>query len=267
MLVAANTRLTLRSAGEADGLRLLPRAPPSSRETESMTRRYFCPDLPRDGGLVSLSSDEAGHASRVMRAKIGDSITLFDGVGYEADATIESLGRSECVCVAGNITELTRMPSVAVHLGVALPKPDRSKEMIERLTELGVASVTPIVASRTQRAPSPSLIEKLKRVVVEACKQCERNVLMPIHEPVSSSEYFGHPHEGRRVIAHQGEGCLNQGDLAGETAIVGAVGPEGGWTDEEVLDAEKSGFERISLGSRIYRIETAAVVLGAMGGR
>ena len=105
-------RLTLRSAGEADGLRLLPRAPPSSRETESMTRRYFCPDLPRDGGLVSLSSEEAGHASRVMRAKIGDSITLFDGVGHEADATIESLGRSECVCVAGKaITELTRMPS------------------------------------------------------------------------------------------------------------------------------------------------------------
>ncbi|KAA1258571.1 Ribosomal RNA small subunit methyltransferase E [Rubripirellula obstinata] len=228
-----------------------------------MTRRYFCNELAAAGGLVSLSSEEAGHASRVMRANVGDSITLFDGVGNEAEATIESLGRSECVCVSGATRGITRMPSVDLHLGVALPKPDRAKELIERLTELGVASVTPITAERTQRAASPSLINKLRRVVVEACKQCERNVLMRIADPITSKEFFQSPQQGRCVIAHQGEDCVSGSDLKSETRIVFAVGPEGGWTDGEVGLAGTNGFSRINLGERIYRIETAAVALAS----
>ncbi len=232
-----------------------------------MTRRYFCKDIPLAGGLVSLSSEEATHASRVMRARVGDSITLFDGQGNESPATIESLGRSECVCKSDAATRVTRMPPVELHLGVALPKPDRAKELIERLTELGVASVTPITADRTQRAASPSLIHKLKRVVIEACKQCERNVLMRIEDPIASTDFFlsakQGSHPSRRVIAHQGKDCLSRSDLEADACILFAVGPEGGWTDDEVTLAETNGFERISLGQRIYRIETAAVALAS----
>lgn len=228
-----------------------------------MTRRYFSKDLPFAGGLVSLSSDEASHAIRVMRAKVGDSITVFDGVGHEAEAKIESLGRSECVCMTERAIQVTRMPEVHLHLGVALPKPERAKELIERLTELGVASVTPITADRTQRAPSPSLIGKLERIVIEACKQCERNVLMTIEVPVTSADFFPSGHQGRCVIAHQGGNCLSLSDLESEARVVIAIGPEGGWTEEEVAVAETNGFERVSLGQRIYRIETAAVALAS----
>jgi 16S rRNA (uracil1498-N3)-methyltransferase len=254
--------LQVRSASAADDLILLLPAQLSSHETDSMTRRYFSTDLPSGGGLVALSGDEAAHACRVMRVQVGDLITLFDGQGHEAEAEVQSLGRNQCVCVAGASTLNSRMPQVRRELGIAMPKPDRAKEMIERLTELGVASVTPIIADRTQRPPSASLIAKLIRAVVEACKQCERNLLMPIHDPVSSKEFFARDFRPRRVIAHQGPDCLTRRDLAEESSVVAAIGPEGGWTDDEVALAEANGFERLSLGPRIYRIETAAVVLG-----
>ena len=243
------------------------------REVQLMTRRYFHDDLPEAGGVVSLSAEEAGHAIRVMRIKQGDVICLFDGHGSEAQATIESLGRNDCVCRCEPTVPITRMPTVPMHLAVAFPKPDRAKEMIERLTELGVTKVIPIVADRTQRGPSDALIRKLERVVVEACKQSGRNELMQIDSPVSSHDFFTSPQfttfqGGPRWIAHPSDETLSLGSfqqpLRTEDTLICAVGPEGGWTDEEVSLAMTSGFATISLGQRIYRIETAAVAVASL---
>ncbi|TWT50395.1 Ribosomal RNA small subunit methyltransferase E [Rubripirellula amarantea] len=226
-----------------------------------MTRRYYVESLPENGGVVNLSKDEAGHAIRVMRVQIGDAIELFDGKGYEAAATIESVTRKECVCISQAKLHVPRMPERVTELAVAMPKPERAKEMVERITELGVSKLIPIIADRTQRAPTESVMSKLERVVIEACKQCGRNTLMQIESPIKSSDYFLQSHDGRLVIAHQGDGALSMRDLLVEPKIVAAVGPEGGWTIEEVELAESRGFQRISLGERIYRIETAATVL------
>lgn len=229
-----------------------------------MTRRYFAPELTSGDRIQSLPAEEAVHAARVMRCKVGDSMVLFDGEGYEANAVIESIGKRECIVRTEAPTSVDREPTCRSHFYVALPKPDRSKEMVERLTELGAGKLTPIVCQRTQRPPSDGLLEKLRRLVVEACKQSGRNRLMQITPvahfdaslqapPVKTARWFAHP------------GGVSLRELATEPLDSASVwiGPEGGFSDEEVAIAKGVGLSAVGLGPRIYRIETAACVIAS----
>ena len=229
-----------------------------------MTRRYYHSSLPNDGGSITLNESESQHAIRVMRVQVGDEIELFDGLGNQAVAVITEVTRRDCHCKASAPEKIDREPSVHLHLAIALPKPDRAKELIERLSELGVAIVTPIVAQRTQRAPSASLISKLRRAVIESCKQSQRNVLMEIADPIGLTNFLETSSECQtKWIAHP-DGkpfCEISDQPKGNVAAL--IGPEGGWSDDEVNESVQAGYEKIGLGNRIYRIETAAVVIAA----
>ena len=242
-----------------------------------MTRRYFVPDLPLRGGLVTLSGAEAQHAIRVMRVQSGQEITLFDGKGHESAASVLAVDKKSCQCEAAAAEAIDRESSRALRMGVALPKPDRARELIERLTELGVETVVPLVAARTQRPPSPSMMEKLRRAVIEASKQCGRNQLMMLQAPLSAAEFFrdhdrlvpsgedraGAERIASRWIAHPGGEPLAELAARATSPVVVAIGPEGGWTEDELDIACHSGFLPIDLGKRIYRIETAATAIAA----
>ncbi|TWU40777.1 RsmE family RNA methyltransferase [Novipirellula artificiosorum] len=229
-----------------------------------MTRRYYCPSLPQFGGNVVLQGHEAQHAIRVMRVKPDDAITLFDGQGRETEAVITAVSRRECDCQSEPLVAINREPSVKMQLAIAFPKPDRCRELVERLTEIGVHSITPIVSNRTQRPPSPTLIDKMERVVIEACKQSGRNRLMRINPTLTALEFFSSTNEEYhlRLMAHPTSNA-NHEQLLGRESVIAAVGPEGGWTDEEVAVALAQGYSPITLGARILRIETAAVVIAA----
>lgn len=229
-----------------------------------MTRRYFVPELPDSGGRIALSAAEAQHAIRVMRIEVGQTVTLFDGAGRQSSAVVVEAGRSECHCDAEPAVLASREPARAIHLGVALPKPDRARELIERLTELGVKSVTPLVAERSQRPPSESLLSKLRRGVIEACKQCERNQLLQIRPTERSLDFFAADQPGRLLIAHRSDEAASLGEIDGSSEYVAAIGPQGGWTDDEYQAAIDRGFAPIDLGPRIYRVETAATVIAAV---
>ena len=138
-----------------------------------MTRRYFVSELPPAGAAVTLSTEESQHAIRVMRLQVGERVMLFDGRGTEAEAEVIELGRNRCELQVQASHLISREPPREVDLAIALPKPDRARELIERLTELGVKSVTPVIAQRTQRPPSSSLLRTRIRVEV-------RSVVVPI---------------------------------------------------------------------------------------
>jgi 16S rRNA (uracil1498-N3)-methyltransferase len=230
-----------------------------------VTRRYFVTDLPAQGGVVALPEQEAHHAAKVMRAQVGDRITLFDGAGQEAAAVIESIGRRDCAVRCQGPVHVNREPTRKIHLAVALPKGDRAKEMVERLTELGVAKLTPLICERTQRPPSSSQMSKLRRVVIEACKQSQRNCLMMIDEPVEFTSFIQSETDETRWFIHPAERLVSTiaGELSIDQSVVAMIGPEGGFSDAETEIAKKSGSSFVGLGMRIYRIETAAVVVAA----
>lgn len=230
-----------------------------------MTRRYFVSELPTAGGPVALPPEEAGHAARVMRAAVGDRVVLFCGDGREAEAEIASVAKRHVFVEAQPPREVDREAEYPLVIAVSLPRADRARSLVERLTELGVATVQPILCERTQSAPSAAAIEKLRRWVIEASKQCGRNRLMQIADPVRFHEYLSpvDPDEVHLIAHPDGHSFAATLQSAGAAPSSVAVGPEGGFTEEEVEQAVNSGWQRVTLGPRILRIETAAAALVA----
>jgi 16S rRNA (uracil1498-N3)-methyltransferase len=220
---------------------------------------------------VTLDGPEAHHLLHVMRAAVGDPITLFDNSGAELPAVIEKLGRSSVDLRVVERVEIDRELPFALTIGVALPKGDRQKWLVEKLTELGVTTLVPLETARGVAQPTASALERLERSVIEAAKQCGRNRLMRIAEPQTWSDWLSKsPIAGdsqspvaRRLIAHPGGTQLSTVPIAVAQPTAIAIGPEGGLTDEEVATATSAGWQTIDLGPRILRVETAAIALAA----
>lgn len=229
-----------------------------------MTQRYYAPDLANLFPDVTLSAEESTHATRVMRVAVGDSVTLFDGHGRQAQGEILDANRRATVVNCRGLEVISRMPSRDVVMAIAMPKPDRAKEMIERLTELGVGRVIPVVFERSQRPPSEGLLAKLRRASLESCKQCGRNTLMQIETPLPLAEAVEVGNEAtiKLLASPAAEAASIHVLQATETTCV-LIGPEGGVTDDEVSQAKQQGFVETGLGGRILRIETAATTLAA----
>lgn len=213
-----------------------------------------------------LEAQEAHHLLHVMRAKVGERVMLFDGSGAEFAAEIVKCGRAGVELRVLERREVDREVPFELVVGVSLPKGDRQKWLVEKLTELGVTEMMPLETERGVAQPTDSALERLQRSVVEAAKQCGRNRLMRIAKPQAIGEWMAltMASDCRRWIAHpQGE-ALAAVDVARPVATRIAVGPEGGFTDAEVAAAMAAGWQRVALGPRILRVETAAVALAAV---
>lgn len=244
--------------------RLLNRLPFSMFSLSPMTRRYYVPNLTLAEGQIALPAEEAKHANRVMRVKLGDALQLFDGKGHQADAEVLSQSRNDCVCRISSVVAVSREPARRVTCGVSLPKGDRAKRLVERLTELGVCRLVPLRADRTQGGKASSSLTKLRRVVIEASKQCGRNHLMQIAEVQTVETYLSESASGHRFLAHPGGESTMAMTGISTARIFLAIGPEGGFNAEEVDRAEKCGWRLVGFGDRIYRIETATTVMATL---
>ena len=239
-----------------------------------MSNRFFI-ETPITADSATLSGSEAHHLLHVMRAKPGDQVTLFDGTGSEFTATVARLGRSEVELTVDARHEISRELPTPLTLAVALPKGDRQKWLIEKATELGVTRLIPLITERGVAQPVDKAIERLKRSVIEASKQCGRNVLMQIDSPQRFADLAIRDPEQNllRVIAHPGGMPLSgikqiQVHATNPSAgLLAAIGPEGGFTDEEITLSEAHHWHKVSLGPTILRIETAALTLAAWAGR
>jgi len=222
-------------------------------------RFYF--DGPLGPGEVTLTGAEAHHASAVRRFEPGDAMTLFNGDGREYPARIMEVAKKRVVVRITGVESPDREIGFPLHIASALPKGDRGDFLIEKLAELGVTEFTPLVTERTVVKATETKADKLRRAVIEASKQCGRNVLMEVHPPAVWRHWCLHQ-TGRRLIAQPGNG-IGQIARAGVTI---AIGPEGGFTDQETEKAVEAGWELLSLGPRILRVETAAVAAAVLFG-
>ena len=235
-----------------------------------MSERYFCPTA-ISGKSVTLAGTEAHHLSQVMRAEEGDKVVLFDGTGNECEASVIAVGKREVKLHVERREEVDREASCQLTLAVAMPKGDRQKWLVEKATELGVAQVIPLVTERSVVKLKESGLDRLRRVIIEASKQCGRNRLMELQSPLGFDELICDARSNVvRVIAHPPTTCvadhqdLARDDAESRTDAIALIGPEGGFTDDEVQHALNAGWQCISLGKRILRIETAALKLAAL---
>ncbi len=225
-----------------------------------MSTRFYS-ETPLKLGAITLTGPEAHHLLHVMRAAVGMELTLFDGHGSEFTANITRLSRNDVECEVFAEERIDRERSAPFTLAVALPKGDRQKVLVEKLTELGVTRLVPLVTERSIADKTAGGLDKLRRLVIEASKQCGRNRLMEITQPIAWGEYVTTAVSPQRVIAHP-SGELNE-QLSSGVETIAAIGPEGGLSDAEVELAIKSGWQCVALGPRILRIETAAIALAA----
>lgn len=224
-----------------------------------MSERFFA-ESPITGDAAVLSGDEAHHISRVMRAGIGDELVLFDGSGAEFAARITRIGKSQVDVQIIARRQIDRESKCCLTLAVALPKGERQKWLIEKATELGVARIVPLVTERGVAQPVESALARLRRAVIEASKQCGRNRLMDIAEPASAADFFALADQGTvRILAEPTGMPLN--DVRPADAVIAAIGPEGGFAPSEIAAAAECGWQLVSLGKSILRVETAALAI------
>lgn len=228
-----------------------------------MSERFFIDTLPL-GNQAVLKGDEARHLTRVLRAKIGDAVRLFNGRGSEWPAQVVQIGRDTVSLEIGAACVDSPSPSRLLTVAAALPKGDRQKWMVEKLTELGVGRLIPLATTRGVAEATAGAQARLERGVIEACKQCGRNTLMEVAAGHTLDQLLAAIPAGTfGLIAHPGGSPLNTGALRAATAVLALVGPEGGFTDDELVAADRSGLVRVSLGPHILRVETAAISLAA----
>lgn len=228
-----------------------------------MSERFFV-TAPPVAGRARLAGDEARHLAKVLRAKPGDAVTLFDGSGRSWPARVEAISRGEVTLEVGEPREPSPPRPPAVTLAVALPKGERQKWLVEKLTELGVATLVPLLTERGVAEATPAAIERLERGVIEACKQCGRDTLLGIGEPVTVSQIVAtKPVAALGILADPAGGPLDAVAWRPAAELIGLVGPEGGFTAAELAATDAAGWPRVSLGHHVLRIETAAVALAA----
>lgn len=214
---------------------------------------------------------EIRHIRNVLRLGEGDPVHLFDGQGKEYQASIVQITRERVILSLKPEPASVPMESPAkIILGVALLKAPRFDWLLQKVTELGVSEVVPFSCSRVVprwgEGQTGSRRARWEKIATEAAKQCGRAAIPQIHPLRSFEEALAYD-AGRatKVLLWEKEEALRLGEtVARSSRVFVLVGPEGGFSDEEALQAQAAGFQPVRLGPRILRAETAGVAIVAL---
>jgi 16S rRNA (uracil1498-N3)-methyltransferase len=230
-----------------------------------MTRRRWIADR-WTTTTASLTGDQAAHLARVLRAEPGQ---IYDVVsnGFLHRAEILSVSEAEVLFTLHE--ELESDAALPLHLLLAVFKFDHMEWAIEKATELGIARITPIFARRTEKHLAQSALkrsERWRRIALEASKQSRRTDIPNIADPIPLKQALAEEKSPTRILLSETEQTLTLTEALKaatssqqETDTALAIGPEGGWTPEEMSLFTEHQWQPVTLGPRILRAETAAI--------
>ena len=239
-------------------------------------RRFYAPRIAfdADSDTIMLSAEEARHARDVLRLDRGDEVFVFDGEGREYRCVIADIAsRSLTLTVAEEAQPAKPESPLDLTLAVALLKGEKFDLVVQKATELGVTKLVPLITARADvriREPQDAArkVERWQRIALEAAKQCGRARLTLVNAPTNLDEFFRSISEVQLKVmfTERDGGSLN---VAVESKpdfknVIAMVGSEGGWTDEELSQARKHGWQLVTLGGRTLRAETAAIVAATL---
>jgi 16S rRNA (uracil1498-N3)-methyltransferase len=221
-------------------------------------QRVVVGDVSLVAGLeIDLPQESAHYLRRVLRLGNGAKFIAMTGQGA---SWIAQLTEDGAVVLEAVLTQ-TEL-STAVTLAIALPKGSGFDEVVRQVTELGVSCIVPILSERTVLKPSDNRLDRWRKIAQEAAEQSERQVVPTVMEPIKWMQFLKLEQEGLKLL------CWERGGEAfeslGSEPVTIAIGPEGGWTAQEVAAAEAAGYVLLSLGPRILRAVTASVAVMAI---
>lgn len=253
-------------------------------------QRYFIAPEQFAGDSVTVRGDDAHHLTRVMRAKPGDTFIVSDGESREAIVKVRSVGKDEVLADLVEWLTMENEPAVDVWIAQSLPKGDKMELVIQKGTEIGAAGFIPFVSERTvvqlDSKKEGKRIERWQKIAKEAAEQAHRNKVPAVEAPLTWKELLNRANEADSAwICYEKESTQElriaiqraldaKAGSASRPKLLLIIGPEGGFTEQEVIAAEAAGCKSVSLGKRILRTETAAMVglacilyeAGEMGG-
>lgn len=225
--------------------------------------RIYQPGDYQSGQLLELSPEASQHVGVVLRMQPGDALTLFCGDNREFAARIEVVKKKSVLVLIGLVQVCNRESPLAIHLAQAISKGDRMELVMQKSAELGVASIRPIIsdhcAVKLDKDRLAKKIQQWQAIVIAACEQSGRNTVPLVHPPMAFADYIKTVYSPVKFILHTtGAKNWRDYDLKHPTMAL-LIGPEGGFSEDEVRLAANEGFNALSLGPRILRTETAAI--------
>ena len=231
--------------------------------------RFFVSNPKIEKGKLKVEGQSVRHIRNVLRLRKGDGMTVFDGSGKEYEGTIVGESSSSVIMAIQEVLPSKTESPLEVTLAQSLLKGEKMDYLIQKATELGVREVVPFFSSRSvpllEGSKRSARLRRWVKIAIEASKQCGRG-MVPVIQPIQ--EYSGlllsASQDSLRLILWEKEGARLGEVLTRvkeKTKVFFMVGPEGGFSQEEVENAKKAGFLPISLGERILRSETVSLSL------
>ncbi len=207
---------------------------------------------------IRLTEQEAIHCSKVLRKKVGDRLNILDGIGTRYSGTINNISKKEVILEEISIEEQLLTPSALPSLSVGVLKNNARMEwLVEKAIEIGVAEINLLICNRCER--SKINIDRLHKIAVSAMKQSKRLWLPNISGPVKLKSYLDSIDGRQFYLAHYIDSQADLKDIEDLNRTKILIGPEGDFTDEEVLMAIDVGCTTVNLGSSRLRTETAGL--------
>ena len=235
--------------------------------------RFFA-DGVKDG-VIKITGEDAGHIFRVLRGKPGDTLTVCDGRGTDYEARITEAGASEIILEAVSQSPTQSEPKLSLTLYQALPKADKMELIIQKCVELGVYRIVPVNTERCvvkiEKNKEAKKLDRWRKISESAAKQSGRGLIPEIGSVMDFGAALKEAAQnGRAIIPYELEqdrslrdflDGLSDEERAGHLAVF--IGPEGGFTESEIVRATEQGVVPITLGKRILRTETAGMAVVA----
>jgi 16S rRNA (uracil1498-N3)-methyltransferase len=245
-----------------------------SRASHVRLTRVFVEGELQSGSVVELPRETGAHLAKVLRARSGDEVVLFNGDGREFTGAVEKVQGSRVSASIGAARTIDRESPFQLTLVQCVPRGDRMDFIVQKATELGVARIIPVLSRRSvvrlDEGQAASKQLHWRAVAVSACEQCGRNRLPSVAAPQPLLSYLGalaqaneslrlvlEPERARRT--ERGAQSIDIASLQSASLAEIAIGPEGGFAPEELEAFDLSSFSRLGLGPRVLRTETAAI--------
>ena len=218
---------------------------------------FHFPALQSSQGTINLTEEIRKHAVTVLRMQVGEQLMLTDGKGFSATADILQADKKQLMVALGQMIAHPA-PQKKMILGISLLKNTaRFEWMLEKVTEIGITAIIPLLAERTERQHFRQ--ERFQQILVSACLQSGQFHFPTLHEPIKLAAVFSMDFPPNKFIAH----CMggNKPQLTGQSSdSILLIGPEGDFTAEELALAIQHNFEPVGLGESRLRTETAGIV-------
>jgi 16S rRNA (uracil1498-N3)-methyltransferase len=213
--------------------------------------------------IAELSADETRHLAQVLRRKVGDNVQLTDGQGNLYTGDILEIGKKSALITIKTTQAAYQECPFRLHIGIAPTKNmDRFEWFLEKTTEIGIDSITPLLCTRSERTVVKT--DRLRGILLSAMKQSLKTYLPKLNELLDFQKFIKSDFSGyQKFIAHCADDSekrpLSMAYQKGQNVLI-LIGPEGDFTEGEVQAAVRQNFETISLGKARLRTETAGIV-------